>query len=626
MKHIKRIEDWLSESASLDRLIELGLVKPESLTRIQFRISRATVRVIWEKIRDGKSHQPDSVIKKLTFGYWAVLEPGETVYDPTDSSPRAEGSMTIPGNLTLEDIINRARRLSEHEFIDFVKFIDEACCEWLKTAVEEKGAFDSHGVQMIVSNITGQKLTIDSPKRVNESRLDRLAQLGMVDPKRSNRIEYVSNRAVLVDVHERIEDGQVPAKEMGFPFFWVYGYDETGAPTNSQAGTDVLGRDFLTGSDLSELIGLDFEGFLNRVETLFADWLRAQPDEYFGKRFGFKHRPLFARDETAAILGFTDWTPLKESQSDSLSKLLKLGLIEPLSQPRIEYEVSRWFLDYMTNLIPTVSSDRLWKDDLRNAIIGRVKIYEPGNTEVARWVSLVGLDLFVDGPEDIERIREQELDRDGLRDLAAERILGVIKRGFSTNWRTSSSPDPDAEDPGIPTLIKRADQSEWSRFSLNESNAIWLFKRGLINEISYIAYEINEERLANLQSEFLDPRANEPAFRKHLIYNVLAESFSWWEHRLPEEVGKGDHNLKLSAVIDGDYWLDEGAIQLRMLMRDGDELDFDVPFEEFLQEIKHRIVEYLSGERAQLDPKYKPLYILDKETGIKYSVKTGEPM
>jgi hypothetical protein len=153
-----------------------------------------------------------------------------------------------------------------------------------------------------------------------------------------------------------------------------------------------------------------------------------------------------------------------------------------------------------------------------------------------------------------------------------------------------------------------------------------LFKLGLADSPAYVAYEINEERLANLQSEFMDPRANEPAFRKHLIYNVLAESFAWWENRLPEEAGKADPNLRLSSVIDGEYWIDEGAIQLRMLMRDGDELDFDVSFEEFLQEIKSRIVKYLSGELASLDPNYKPLYILDKETGVRYSVKTGEPM
>lgn len=779
MKYIKPLGAWLVENSNLGELVRLGLVDTNSLTRIQFRICQATALLIWEKIRYNSSHQPDSVIKKLTIGDWTVLEPGETVYDPTDSRPRVKGSMAIPGSLTLEDIINRAKRLAEHEFIDFVKFIDEACCEWLKIAAEEKRAFDSHGVQLIVSNLTGRALAVDStgrvdessnleqlvrlglvdpkslvrivfnmrkaalglvwqmiqdgkehslaskleglefgdwsvmkpgdtladhmmgrrpmgtlrrpgnltvedlvdsakrmtreeflefcdkayldwfktvvetmgafdshgvqmivsgltgemqavntPERVNEAGFDQLVQLGIIDPARSNRLEYVANRSVLLDTQEMLDKGKVPAKELGQPFYFVYGYDEHHRPTNSPAGTDVVGSEFLRGQDLAELVDLDFEQFIIRIEALFIDWLKGQPDEYFGKRFGFKGRPLFARDETAAILGFDDWTLLRESSTDNFSKLLSLGLVDPLSQPRVQYSVSDWFMDYMTNLIPGVSSARLWKDDIKAAIIGRVKIYEPGNEEVARWVSLVGLDLF-GGPDDIDRIREMELDRDGLRELAGERILGVIKRGFSTNWRTSSSPDPDAEDAGMPTLIKRADQSEWSPFSLNESkeeDLIKLFRLGLIDSVAYISYEINEERLAKIQSEFMDPRASEPAFRKHLIYNVLTESFAWWEHSLPEEAGKDDPSLRLGAIIDGNYWLDEGAISIQTLVREGDEIDFEIPFEELLQEIKLRIVEYLRSGSAGYRKDYKPLYVLDKETGDRYSVKTGEPM
>jgi hypothetical protein len=163
MKHLKPMDNWLVENSNLEELVRLGIVDPNSLTRILFRSSRDSIGIIWQEIKDGKTHRLVSMIERLTIGYWSVLEPGETLHDPTDPRPRLRGSMEIPENLLLEDIVDRAERLTRDEF---VKFIDEACCEWLKTAVEKKGAFDSSGVQMIVSNLTGQTLSVNSPARL----------------------------------------------------------------------------------------------------------------------------------------------------------------------------------------------------------------------------------------------------------------------------------------------------------------------------------------------------------------------------------------------------------------------------------------------------------------------------
>jgi hypothetical protein len=160
MKYLKLFEDHIE---NLQRLLQLGLVEPNSLTRILFRSSRDSIHIIWQEIKDGEPHRLASMIGKLTIGYWSVLEPGETLHDPTDTRPRLKGSMGIPGNLLLEDIVDRAESLTRDEF---VKFIDAACCEWLKTAVEKKGAFDSSGVQMIVSNRTGQMLPVNPPAQL----------------------------------------------------------------------------------------------------------------------------------------------------------------------------------------------------------------------------------------------------------------------------------------------------------------------------------------------------------------------------------------------------------------------------------------------------------------------------
>ena len=315
-----------------------------------------------------------------------------------------------------------------------------------------------------------------------------------------------------------------------------------------------------------------------------------------------------------------DW--LAESR---VQRLIALGLAEPDDFFRIEYTLSTGYL--------TRSWERFHNGyHTLPAYYGNPAQDKPAFPPAKWWPVPKGYssEVFADSSSDLswpdglntETLRLQALSQnlveflDWIDDMVMDHI--VQTRRTPADWTQGTI---------VVRSVRTGKMEEIDEAKgLNESkdeDIMKLFKLGLIDSPAYLAYEINEERLANLQSEFLDPRASEPAFRKHLIYNALAESFAWWEHRLPEGASKADPNLRLSSVIDGEYWLAEGSIQLRFLMRDGDELDFDVPFEEFLQEIKSRIVKYLSGERAPLDPNYKPIYVLDKETGIRYSVKTG---
>jgi len=79
--------------------------------------------------------------------------------------------------------------------------------------------------------------------------------------------------------------------------------------------------------------------FTAKITELFIDWLNTRPEEFFTKEIGLTGQPLLVRDETDALMGMRDWTPLRESANlDNRLKLMKLGLADP--PPYIEYRIS----------------------------------------------------------------------------------------------------------------------------------------------------------------------------------------------------------------------------------------------------------------------------------------------
>ena len=151
---------------------------------------------------------------------------------------------------------------------------------------------------------------------INESAsvksLLRLIDLGLAEPELADRIEYNSNRYAHENAWESIRHrGSVPSHKLDTPFFFIYGGRADGASTGRHSGTKVMGSDFLANDSFAGMKELDQAEFTAELTGLFIDWLKDQPDEFFTGKVGLTGRPLFIRDETDALMGMQDWTPLR---------------------------------------------------------------------------------------------------------------------------------------------------------------------------------------------------------------------------------------------------------------------------------------------------------------------------
>ena len=631
MKYIKPIAGWLVEARGLEELIKLGLVDLDTLTIVEFKARRySNVGRLWKSFQ-GITQQPaiEAELRNLEVVDWFLKLPG------TKQLPGLwSGSARLPRSLSFEELADRARNLDQAQFADW---FDEFILGHFKRS-SEAGVFVLNPPDLIMSLDTGRVAAVSAPKRMDEaSGLDRLIELGIIDPERSERIEYVLNTyAVESSIDELEEDGPVPSRLVRKNLFFVYAYDEAGKALNAAIGDTVRGSEFLTDDSFRELEGLKGDAYNYKLEDLFVEWLKGQPDSYF-MAMGFKRRPLFARDETAAILGYAEWTPLLESERSGFDQLIRLGLVDPVSQPRVEYKVRGWFpnsleVEARHFQAPDIRERphahrrllrQIWKE-LSGAIAGHAQMYAAGTADVSNWVSLLGRDI-IDGPEGLEPLLMLQ-SREEIAAALEELIIKRIKLGFLTNWTTNRGIEPSTNpaDEQKPTLIRRTDEPDWRRFTLTESSQpggqLRLAQLGLVEEPTHITYEIDVPRLQTIWKELRSPDES-PQWKKYLFYNTIANRFAWWYHMVTGPAAEKLFDEGYPS-IDNKVLYNEGAFAIRNILEPGEVIDAGEDFEEFLEEVRAKIrrtlMELMSSER------YPPQFITETDSGVWYSFDTGE--
>jgi len=467
------------------------------------------------------------------------------------------------------------------------------------------------------------------PVQESAGNVSRLLSLGLLDPEQVNRIEYNVNRHAVSKLFDTLNSppaGRDVETALGRTFFFVYGYDATGKATTGLSGVGIRGDQFLTSAVLDKLMEtgpFDEYRFMDKTIELFINWIHTRPDEYLKDRFGFTSRPLFIRDETAVLLGWQDWTPITESRREGLTKLLALGLVDPSTEYRVEYKISDWFLDYMSE-DDTCRRPRAAWEELGNAIVTRVLIYEPRRDSPAGYMSLVGLDLF-ESPADIRKICAQDLDREGLRLYAEKLSVRVIKQDFDP----ASIRSRILSDRERPTLIRRIGDGSWQPFDINESNRdadlMRLINLGLAQTPVYLSYEINGHAIDGLIAGNAVPKEDRDAkWRKRMADSVLRRVIGWWELRKPVQ---GDEDPALNhdhAIVDDHYLLNEGGVLLGMLIKEDEEFSDDP--QELRWLFSERFREGMMSRNPQVWGKYQPAWITEDGTGEWYSLKTGEKL
>lgn len=625
------MDAWLSESRGLDRLVKLGLVDPDRLTIVEFKARRhSTLGRLWKSFQDiARSPATEAELRNLEVVDWFLKLPG------TKQSPGIwSGSARLPRSLSFEELADWARNLDQAQFADW---FDRFILDHFKRS-SEAGVFVLNPPDLIMSIDTGRVAAVSAPKKMDEgSGLDRLMALGVIDPERSERIEYVLNRHAVESSIDELEEGPpVPSRLLRKNLFFIYAYDEAGKAINSAIGDPVRGSEFLTDDSFRELEGLTGDAYNYKLEDLFVEWLKGQPDSYF-RRMGFKDRPLFARDETAAILGWAEWTPLKESSGERVKRLIALGLVDPVSQPRVEYKVRGWFPDALEaearnfqapDIRERAPSKRrllraIWKD-LNGTIVSHVLVYAAGAADVSNWVSLLGRDI-IDGPEGLEPLLMLQ-SREEIAAALEELIIKRIKLGFLTNWTTRPGIEPSTNpaDEEKPTLIKRTGETDWRRFNLTESaqlgGQLRLALLGLAEEPTHITYEIHLPSLETIWKELRSPDES-PQWKKYIFYNTIANRFAWWYHMVTGPAGEKLFDEGYPS-IDNKALYNEGAFAIRNILEPGEVIDAGEDFDEFLEEIRAKIrrtlMELMSSER------YPPEFITETDSGVWYSFDTGE--
>jgi hypothetical protein len=343
MKHIKNLTDWLSESRA-QKLIELGLAEPKDFFRLEYELNERLLKRVWEMIQGHTDADPMLSLGVPPIGkQWPVLKGSQS-----DVFYNASFNLPWPAHLVPAKIRSKAKRLTLNEFLDWIdaQVMDHIINTWHTPTGWTEG-------QIIVrSTRTGKVKEVLDPVQ-ESSGAARLLALGLINPEETDRIEYNINRYALENAYESLRyRGYVPSHKLDAPFFFIYGGRADGVSTGRRAGTRVRGLDFLTrdsfAAGMSELSQNEFTA---KITELFIDWLNTQSDEFFTKEIGLTGRPLLVRDETDALMGMQDWTPLRESQTDARPlrlnestnldnrlKLMKLGLADP--PPYIEYRIS----------------------------------------------------------------------------------------------------------------------------------------------------------------------------------------------------------------------------------------------------------------------------------------------
>jgi len=349
MKHLKNWTDWLAESR-VQKLIELGLAEPDDFFRLEYELNERLLKRVWEMIQGHTDADPMLSLGVPPIGkQWPVLKGSQS-----DVFYNASFNLPWPAHLVPAKIRSKAKRLTVNEFLDWIdaQVMDHIVDTWRTPTGWTEG-------QIIVrSTRTGKVKEVLDPVQ-ESSGAARLMALGLLNPEETDRIEYNINRYALENAYESLRyKGYVPSHKLDAPFFFIYGGRADGASTGRPAGTRVRGLDFLTRDSFTGMSELSGDEFTAKITELFIDWLNTRPEEFFTKEIGLTGRPLLVRDETDALLGMQDWTPLMESQTDGFStrlslnpdrvnestnldnqlKLMKLGLADP--PPYIEYRIS----------------------------------------------------------------------------------------------------------------------------------------------------------------------------------------------------------------------------------------------------------------------------------------------
>jgi hypothetical protein len=631
MKYLKKFEE-LNESSKqsrIERLISLGLAELDSFLRIKYSLNTGLAKRVWAfRFKEGQDLNADSLNEpgNELAEFWAV-PPGfnDDIDNILKSSPMR---LPWPDDTSYEGLRHMAQELSLAEFMDE---LDRILLQELHRRFGTPRYMNkqSLGPIVLVNTRTGEISQLEAQVQESADNASRLVALGLLDPEQTNRIEYnVSRHAIskLFDALRVPPAWQEVEPALGRTFFFVYGYDATGTVTTGLSGIPVGGEQFLTRAALDELREagpFDEYEFMDKIIELFIDWIRTRPAEYLKDRFGFTSRPLFIRDETDALLGRLNWTPLKESRGEGLAKLLDLGLIDPSTEYRVEYKVSDWFLDYMSEDDTCRRPKAAW-EELKNAIVTRVHIYEPRRDTPAGYMSLVGLDLF-ESPDDVRAICAQELDREGLRLYAEKLAIEVIKQDFDP----ASIRSRILSDRERPTLIRRIGDDQWQPFTINESkrdaDLMRLISLGLAQKPVYISYEINGLAIDGLISGNAVPKEERNAkWRKRMEDIVLSRTIGWWELRKPVQ---GDEDPSLNrdhAIVDDYYLLNDGGILLGMLIKEDEFSNFSDDPQELHWLLSERLREGLRSRDPRLWGKYRPEWITEDGTDQWYSMETGE--
>lgn len=586
MKHLKNLTDWLAESR-VQKLIELGLAEPDDFFRIDYELSTGYLTRSWERFRNGYHTLPayygNPAQDKPAFppAQWWPVPKGYS----SEVFAGASSDLSWPAGLSTETL--RLQALSQN-LVEFLDWIDGMVMDHI-IQTRRTPADWTQGTIVVRSTRTGKMEEVVDPIQ-ESSGAGRLMALGLLDPDQVDRIEYNCNRYALENVRQSLRyKGYVPSHKLDAPFFFIYGGRADGASTGRPAGTRFRGLDFLTRDTFTGMEELSGDEFLAKITELFIDWLKTQPDEFFTKEIGLTGRPLLIRDETDALMGMRDWTPLRESKEDGFSKLLSLGLVDPASEPRVEYGISNWFIDFMVDNAalaianPDSIIKKLWTE-VKKSIMSRIVIYN-GGPQVSRWVSIMGYDIFT-GLKDFRQICNMNLDAAALKALIDERIVKKIKQGFSTNWSTSPDPNPDPADERLPTLIKRREDTQWKPFSLNESanldNRLRLMKLGLADPPPYIEYSVSIlPELWQILSTPEEARTREQSNSLVRLY-ISSDIVHWRE------------------IHNGKHWA-KGRLSLKDLLGLDHEVEIGNTEEDFRQWVTIRAFEVLSELAPTLD-------------------------
>jgi hypothetical protein len=576
-KYIKNLTDWLAESRA-QKLIELGLAEPDDFFRLEYELNERLLKRVWEMIQGHTDADPMLSLGVPPIGkQWPVLKGSQS-----DVFYNASFNLPWPAHLVPVKIRSKAKRLTLNEFLDWIdaQVMDHIVNTWHTPTGWTEG-------QIIVrSTRTGKVKEVLDPVQ-ESSGAARLLALGLINPEETDRIEYNINRYALENAYESLRyRGYVPSHKLDAPFFFIYGGRADGVSTGRPAGTRVSGLDFLTRDSFTGMSELSGDEFTAKITELFIDWLNTQSDEFFTKEIGLTGRPLLVRDETDALLGMQDWTPLMESQTDGFSTLLSLGLIDPVSEPRVEYGISNWFINFIVDNAKIDDKEvikNLWRE-VKKSMMSRIVIYN-GGEQISRWVSLMGYDIF-DGLKDFRQLCSMNLDAAALKSLMDERIVKKIKSGFSTNWSTSPDPNPNPADERPPTLIKRMDDTRWKPLRLNEStnldNRLKLMKLGLADPPPYIEYRISIlPDLWPILSKPEEARTREESNRLVKLY-ISADIVHWRETQ------------------NGKHWA-KGRLSLKDLLGPNHEVEIGDTEEDFRQWVEIRAFEVLSELAPNLD-------------------------